>query len=389
MSRRACGGALGRAFDIALGLALAIVPCGAQDARGDIARLTVLARARAESARVLGAQLDSIGRTRYERETDTVRVGPIVIATSPGRVATARRAAEQALRAATPIVGASRIARILEGSLFSVSDDTTERSLLAPHPTLFSHVVRGKISRVGGAAGRRAAVVDVLARFIGETLLNRNTALAVAGLGEWATLPVPEAGSTDGALARAYDELATWNTVPARACAAGDRAACRAALGWQPAADPLTTWFNAGDRRILGSWLFARTQAVGRAPTVTIGPCDASRDDATCLAYLRSLPPAQVPAPLGPSARESALLVALDLGGDGALDRLEHDTSTTVEGRLVAAARMSSADLVEAWRRRVVAARPEGVAPQLPHTASGVLWVLAFGLLAVRVRATS
>lgn len=89
--------------------------------------------------------------------------------------------------------------------------------------------------------------------------------------------------------------------------------------------------------------------------------------------------------PLNERARRLLVEVAIELGGEGAFDRLLAPAGDEVEARLAAAARVELDSVVSVWRARVV----EGVAHRSPGVdpiaaAASLGWIAVFMFLASR-----
>lgn len=86
------------------------------------------------------------------------------------------------------------------------------------------------------------------------------------------------------------------------------------------------------------------------------------RGDLGSCGYVLGLRAPTIPEPGGQYyslARADLLLTALDLGGEGAWDRLRDSPGTTVEEHLTAAAGMSADSLLSSWRSGLLTLRPD------------------------------
>jgi hypothetical protein len=103
-------------------------------------------------------------------------------------------------------------------------------------------------------------------------------------------------------------------------------------------------------------------------------------------AYALGLRPSEYQDPGGqyaPLARADLLLAALDLGGEGAWDRLRLAPDTGVEARLASAANLPVDSLIAVWRRDLLRLRPDRTPVRAGNVAMLILWSAAAGLAAI------
>lgn len=161
-----------------------------------------------------------------------------------------------------------------------------------------------------------------------------------------------------------------------RDCLGGAILACRRSLGIDGGtAAPPTTWYAPGDFRWVSHRVSRDVDSTRRALMVA---CDAGRGSA-CERFVASAPPGSVDAPAAlPTTRRSVLRLALEVGGEGAVDRLLKSTGP-IPTRLATVAGLPFDSLLATWQRRVAAA---------PHRDAGgngtsIVAGLVFALLLV------
>ena len=209
------------------------------------------------------------------------------------------------------------------------------------------------------------------------------TALADESLDHWRMQQrVPLAPASPDEWRRVARERALVSSRALRGCAAGEAGACAAALGLGPDARP-DAWYSDEDIRSLlervlparrdSSVLAARQQCVSR------------NDRAACRTALAAFAPGEIPPPVAAGARRLLLDVALELGGEGALERLLAPEGSLDE-RIARAARAPIDSVVLAWRERLdrAAPAPTRLAPSVAIASVG--WSAFFILLAGRRR---
>src|SRR5262249_19706363 len=198
----------------------------------------------------------------------------------------------------------------------------------------------------------------------------------------------------------------------------GDKTRCADVLQVTDSAGLLLRWYVTPAERealVLGSFKFYFAQG---ATAPALQRCRHHEDDA-CTALLQSLPPGALPRPLDQTARMLLVREALRAGGRGACRRLVAapnaplgaplagparmllvrealraggrdayrrlvaNPNAPLGTRLASAAGMSLDSLVTRWRARVLAARPQPLAP--PWTGAAAFgWTAFFALCALR-----
>ena len=98
----------------------------------------------------------------------------------------------------------------------------------------------------------------------------------------------------------------------------------------------------------------------------------------SAFAWQRSL------APLGSEERATIVWAALDLGGDGAWNRLLEDPEMTVGEALEYASGVSAEELEAAWRAQVLEHAPQTHADLATTKWTALFWILLLGALAMR-----
>lgn len=175
----------------------------------------------------------------------------------------------------------------------------------------------------------------------------------------------------------AYRELATSQSPLVRRCFAGDAAACLGALGLGAQGQP-AHWYTPEQLRNLV--IFRR----GPAPDGSTKKqrCLHAGDADACLAYLQRV--GGIPKPLSAGARATFLMLVLQTGGQGSMERLRH--GATIEERLENAAGTSLHAVADAWQRRVRAERPPVYAGADRVHLVTMLWILL--VLGIAMRST-
>jgi hypothetical protein len=221
----------------------------------------------------------------------------------------------------------------------------------AAHPD-FSRLVQSLLAYVESGAGARAAALRPWVR--SPIQIEPYPALAYEGF---------------------YLMLAVTPSASGRACIEGVLGACRTALGLFDTPDSLGAWFTPQQRMTLAL-------AATEDSTAQSDERDACRraDDAACRALLSRV---GVRAPAGALARRALVRLALAKGGEGAFNRLIAAESSTVVGRLEAAARLPVDSLLAEWRRDVLRGQPSPPAP----TPVELLGCVAVGVLALAASA--
>jgi hypothetical protein len=200
---------------------------------------------------------------------------------------------------------------------------------------------------------RARAVADVV-RAAGD---DRLFALSGRQLRPWIWWWSPE----EGDLARAHLDLVTSPSAAATACFEGDIRWCARVLRIETVDDPWTQLLDAADRRV---WVANRMRWVVRGPqgeehAARLRRCVDGRVDKACLDLLH-VGWVEFPPLVSAQTMRSVVLVARDVGGEGAYTRLLADTTAPLGDRLAAAAGVPLDSLLHVWRARVGEAAPAG-----------------------------
>ena len=204
-----------------------------------------------------------------------------------------------------------------------------------------------------------------------------------SGLKAWLGGGVQAVMDTVAARRTAYVELVRAPSLASRRCLIGDLNACRRALNLGDDSALYLTAYDASERRAL----VARVRAPNMLTPADLQLYDACVDseaDSACVAFLRSLAPAEIPPPLAERPLQELVTVALEAGGPAAYDRLTADPRAPMPARLAAAAGMPVDSLIARWRALLIAARPAPPAPPLGDGLLAVAWVGILGICASR-----
>ncbi|GMR12512.1 MAG: hypothetical protein BMS9Abin29_0701 [Gemmatimonadota bacterium] len=303
---------------------------------------------------------------------DTVRVGPLTVIAPPDQL---DEAADLYRRAWSRYAASVTDSSVLLGDIafgFQISSrgfvmrntDTWQAIRVRPWTT----DVERQVLAVG-------AIAAVLGRRMPEDL------------GSWAGA-VPLLGDRPGkrptfrwpaVYERAYRYLAIQPARSASLCFDGDVDRCVMALGLDEDA----------------SWEDLYTMEEIRALVTHFGParsqgeqqerwsCLTEGDDAACITVVLDVDPsASIPLPR--RVRSSLLRYALEAGGEGAFSRLFSGDDTTISERLEDASGMGVHELVEAWRSRVIASRPDVIAGMPLSVAVALAWIGLMSFLGLR-----
>ncbi|MBI2795333.1 MAG: hypothetical protein HYX65_01340 [Gemmatimonadetes bacterium] len=300
-------------------------------------------------------------RRRREREVrrDTIRAGALIVAADPPWAGAAAVGAVGARARLEPLFGAERLARILDQVVIVVAtQDTGGVRLTALEPEI--RAVRGPVVIRGTDELPRDEhwLPHAIERWLVNAITAEISDHADRALIRWRELPTPDSVLHAQALSAAYVDLTFAASIPARRCFTGDTGGCAVALGIVPAPTVLDSLFTRDDRRALGRirWRALHLRAAG-SDTAT-NPCDAVPATPACERFVRGLPQAQWPAPMGKLPREVLIGTAFELGGAGAADRLLADSTAPLVARLERAAGVPRDSLLRVWQRRMIAARP-------------------------------
>jgi hypothetical protein len=327
-----------------------------------LAPLVDEARVAAEAADVRRRQAE---RVHAGPATDTIQVGPLHVITLPAQVDDARAVFRDVwnegyarFAATSPSLGT--VPFVFQ---WSSGDERIE--------------ARGPVRRVELRRFRPRSAVEATVRTGIAYLLASD--LQGTRVARWA--PGNVQPPTDPA--QVYRQLASAPSVTARACFDGDPEACWVALGadLQDDAYPLTRWYGPEERRALVGRMFSwrRDADDERRACLDQGPVD------TCDAYLKALDISpDFLAPLTGPARKALLWIALQEGGAGAWDRLLARGDASPGDALRYASGMDERALAAAWRGWVLEHRPASQAGLDPLLLVAVLWIVAFGALAMR-----
>ena len=317
-------------------------------------------RAGDSSVRMLDARLMALDRAANRLASDTVRLGPAVVATTPDLMPMARAALATALPAARARWGDAALAGAFAGAVVRVMPVATSglggrRTALEADITIARRSVRhAKLGEFGDDS------VAALARYLEHNASELIGERSASDLTLWmlgGRLSDPAVNFTE-----AFVDLFTAPALVARECAERDPARCRVALGLALVDDPPGTMYTEEDRRVVARAWWGRRYATAEHP---VNPCASAPMTAACRTFAQSLAPEAWTRPLGRSARMAVLAVATEMGGAGAWGRLVADSTVPLAARIELAAGRPIGDVVSAWRSRVLASRPEPVRPSL------------------------
>ncbi|MBI3790115.1 MAG: hypothetical protein HY275_04475 [Gemmatimonadetes bacterium] len=339
------------------------------------------ARARAARAESLAYALGRLDAERHILARDTSRAGGITVASAPALTLVTRRALDSVAPSVVHRWGAAPIARALTEATLRVYI-ITETVVGIERSVVYADVERGGPSERSaslslGARDSVAVIGAWISRTVAELVGERLGSPAVTWLGK-ARIADPEPPWTT-----AFEDLVTAPAAVSRRCAAGELPQCALALGVVAARDPKAELYSEEDRRVVArAWWGGRVR--GRTDIdPERNPCRPRPITPACHAYVDSLAPAVWTRPLGAEARLALLATAVTLGGEQAWGRFVADTALPVAARLEAAAGRPLADVMAAWRSRLMEARPEPVRPRTTALFASALSVLA--VLAVAI----
>lgn len=184
-----------------------------------------------------------------------------------------------------------------------------------------------------------------------------------------------------------YRRMVLARSIAVDRCLADDIAACTSALGLGPSGHSVSIWYSPDQRRARALEAASFDEDRGASPmSDPLGPALARCVDLVAPDACDVLLEGQGDSfsPLSFRVRATLADVALELGGDGAWNRLIEDPSATPEEALTHAAGVSLDELVAAWRARIVDNRPEVQAGLPGNAARAVLWILLFVALSTR-----
>ncbi len=320
----------------------------------------------------IGRRLDSLEGVARHVARDTLRIGSLVMASSPLITDAAQRALREADSVLTRRWGAATLRAALAQTLIRFILSSTSR-LGVTQWFLSADVLRnGRIERLAMLTVRAADTVAVIREHMEGTVADLVGATVDKELARW----LGRARVSDPAprLEASYVDLYTAPSVAVRQCAEGQVARCAAALGLTPVADPKMELFTEEDRRVVArAWwaTYAAHRAELRAAT---SPCERQPMSAPCRAFADSLSPTVWQLPLGHEARHALIWHATVIGGDAAWQRLLANPDAPLATRIASAAGQPLDTVLAGWRTRVLRARPEPVRPR------GVLLVVTAGV---------
>ena len=346
---------------LALAGLLAAVPGTAQSTREYRAHV---ARLRAERERVVAIALEA---DRIRPAGDTVRAGALTIIAPPPLGALARASAPVAWRLLAARFGDQA------GLVAPLEIVLQQRGIPPVAP-------RAPNDRVRPVTVPHGATSDLIAPILAHTAAIHVNAAQDSALRHWLRWTIDPRPQPPERYADVYVELATAPWTVVRRCFAGDLAACERALGLTEAAGQLDGGYGIEDRRHLVE-LSATTW--GLRPLPAARACVEEGIAAACDAALRAVPADLVPPPLSGIARGLLTEVALELGGDGAYERLV-DGRGPIAARLAAAARVPPDSLVRAWRARTFADAPRPITLRRAGAWAAMAWAVTFACLGLR-----
>jgi hypothetical protein len=318
-------------------------------------------RALQQATAQLNAHFNSASQHRLvPGSIDTIRTGALVVYVAPRMRALARAASDTAWRMLTRIFGKHAAVASATPLLLESADQQDNAALV--------NVVNTAVRVPGGttAAQITRSILDAIASPIHGN--------ADEELKRW--LPWVYTDTIlrfhEDAL---YEELATSPWSAARECFAGDRVACRRALGITRV-DPATGWYDATDRRFYVAHMLGTSGTAAR-------DCVEGGDDEACIAMLQRAPGGSPVPPLGAQTRQLLLALAINAGGPQAYERLIAHAGEALENRLAMAANLPIDSLVDHWRARIIAGRPQTVAADARAAWAAVAWGVVLMVVAM------
>jgi len=326
-------------------------------------------RQRTERLRALTRAAERVESEARRREAqvpkDTILAGPLRVIVERSRAHQVREGAEQAGETIQSLLGDD--AYLLEGRYLQLAFGIGTSSGAGQIPVV-------------GLPGNPSAddVRRTIMGWVGPLLASR----ASAELRAWTGIPI-EVDSVR-IFRAAHVDLVTALPGAASRCLAGALTDCGIALGLEaPTSPPHAYWDEHARReavrRLAPSW----TQ--GSLEQVSVACLDG--DDPSCIAYLDARFAANAGlvrqlAPLGTASRQTVLLVAMRLGGSGALGRLVSDPSANPRRAIEAAAGQPIEQVLATWHGTVTAANPERRTTPGARLAT-LFWSLIFGAMAL------
>lgn len=301
-------------------------------------------------------------------ELVTLRVGPMTVTAPSDQIDEAADRYRRAWNRYDPYV--TNASGLLEGMTFGFQIST--RGFVLGNSQVQQAVRVGPwTTEVGRELRTAAAIAAVLGRRMPPRLL------------EWAGA-MPPLGDRPGRrptfrwpdfYTRAYRDLAIQPARSAASCYAGEIASCLMALGL----DEDVTWEDVYTPQEIRVVVTRSVRGYSQSDRDAVEACVVEGRYDVCAAFLTEQRPDAL-IPFSSWVRISLLHYALEIGGEGAFSRLISGDRESISDRLEDASRMEIDNLVEAWRTRVIEARPRIMA-RLPLTVLGALfWI---GLMSV------
>lgn len=191
-----------------------------------------------------------------------------------------------------------------------------------------------------------------------------------------------------------YVRLATSPTLVAQRCMLGDMAGCRQVLLLDPVKDPITEWLTASARRQIAmtvretvrNWTRdGDTRAQYETVHAQAMRCYDAADDSACTAFLRAIASDVVNDPLGTdNGRQTLVIAALQTSGAPGFSSILETAPPSTIAAIESLSGSSVDGVVERWRTRVMAAKPERVVLTAPRVLAALAWTLGLGALALK-----
>lgn len=315
---------------------------------------------------------DSLARANPSALQDTVFVGPLRIVTYPELAGLAREVVEPIWADLGPLVTESPG---LAAVTFRFNWSRRAEPLATLEPTY----------EISAPFWRPRSLLESNARIAIGSALGRDIRGPFADwTGTWSVSPPARPGDI-------YRALMTTPSKANRACAEGDGDACWAALGLDLPEDRFPLLYTPEEARDLGAslhgeWSRQRWWYKPGDDAESGRRCAEGRDGGdydSCWTFLRTYA-SRVPTPLGYAPRQSLVWVGLQLGGEGAFDRLVADPDATASEAILAASGASREELITSWHDWVMSSQPHVYAGLATRRRLAFFWFLVFGLLALR-----
>jgi hypothetical protein len=162
-------------------------------------------------------------------------------------------------------------------------------------------------------------------------------------------------------------------------CYRGDIVACSMQLGLTPVDDPVMAWYDSVTRV---SAVRQASERASRFDRVATEEC-LKGSDAACGRALHAIKTFELP-PAGPASRDALVWQAINMGGEGAVERLLTNTGSASDA-LAAAAKAPTDSVIRAWQlgMRNGAVGSNDMTLMMALVAIG--WVLLFLFLSTRI----